>query len=73
MRRTGYCVWNSGSTRGWCSATTFKEDNRERSVWRASGAKEDFADQKGFEDSGRGGYAPEIAYFECLHEIEADR
>ena len=30
----------------------------------------DVADQEGIRDSGGGGYAPEIAYFECLHEVK---
>jgi ketol-acid reductoisomerase len=29
--------------------------------------------KKGFETLVEAGYAPEIAYFECLHEDEADR
>ena len=54
------------------SADHFQGRNRERSVWRAGGAlrRTDFADQERIRNAGGSRLQPEIAYFECLHEMK---
>jgi ketol-acid reductoisomerase len=52
--------------------TTFKEETETDSVRRAGGAvrRRQRAGEGGFETLVEAGYQPEIAYFECLHELK---
>jgi ketol-acid reductoisomerase len=60
-----------GGGRSGVIETTFKEECETDLFGEQScSAAACRADQGGLRDAGRGGYAPEMAYFECLHEVK---
>ena len=75
-QRAGSWRWHTahgiGCARGGLIETTFARGDGDRPVRRAGRAlrRHDALVQAGFETLVEAGYQPEIAYFECLHELK---